>query len=114
MLELPQKELLRVDEAANYFSVSERTIRLWAEHGHLEAVKIVGSIRITRESALKCRFGIKKDEDSQQDRTTTIIYEDGTSVPEEDIPESLSQDIEKPEPPEDVIPAKRGRPKLKD
>jgi len=59
MLELPQKELLRVDEAASYFSVTERTIRLWAEHGHLEAVKIVGSIRITRESALKCRFAHK-------------------------------------------------------
>ena len=87
MLELPMKELLRVDEVANFFSVSERTIRLWAEHGHLEAVKIVGSIRITRESALKCRFGAKP------------MVEDPIEI-----------ETEKPEPPEEVIPARRGRP----
>ena len=56
MLELPQKELLRVDEVANFFSVTDRCIRLWIEHGHLTAEKIVGSIRVTRESVLKCRF----------------------------------------------------------
>ena len=53
---LPDKGLFRVDEAANYFQVSERTIRLWIDHNHLEAAKIVGTIRIPRNSILKCRF----------------------------------------------------------
>lgn len=56
MSKLPEKELLRVDEVADYFSVTERTIRLWIEHKHLEFEKIVGTIRIPRESVLKCRF----------------------------------------------------------
>lgn len=53
---LPKKELFRIDEVANYFNVSERTIRLWIEHGHLACEKIVGSIRVSRASILKCRF----------------------------------------------------------
>ena len=54
MTDLPVKPLLRVDEVAIYFDVTERTIRLWIEHGHLEAKKIVGTIRIPRESVEKC------------------------------------------------------------
>jgi excisionase family DNA binding protein len=63
MIKLPDKELLRVEEVANYFSVTNRTIYLWIEHGHLEAERTVmgRSIRITRESALKCRLCIVKD-----------------------------------------------------
>lgn len=53
---LPNKSLFRIDEVARYFNVSERTIRLWIDHKHLECEKIVGSIRIPRESILKCRF----------------------------------------------------------
>ena len=53
---LPNKSLFRVDEAAEYFSVSDRTIRLWIEHGHLKSEKVVGSIRVSRESILRCRF----------------------------------------------------------
>ena len=52
---LPEKELLRVDEVADYFSVTERTIRYWIKKGHLVVIKIVGSIRITRESVLKMK-----------------------------------------------------------
>lgn len=59
MSKLPDKELLRVDEVAAFFSVTERTIRLWIEHGNLAAEKIVGTIRITRESVLNCRVNIK-------------------------------------------------------
>ena len=55
----PNKELLRVDEVADFFSVTERTIRLWIEHGHLQAEKVVGIIRISRESVNKCRFAMK-------------------------------------------------------
>lgn len=53
---LPQKALFRIDEVAGYFDVTERTIRLWIEHGHLEAERIVGSVRVTRKSILACRF----------------------------------------------------------
>lgn len=52
---LPQKDLFRIDEVARYFDNSERTIRLWIDHGHLEAEKVVGSIRVTRTSILSCR-----------------------------------------------------------
>ena len=53
---LPDKSLFRIDEVADYFGVTDRCIRLWLENKHLESEKIVGSIRITRESILKCRF----------------------------------------------------------
>lgn len=53
---LPPKKLFRIDEVARYFNVSERTIRLWIEHGHLNHEKIVGTIRIPRESIIQCRF----------------------------------------------------------
>ena len=51
---LPMKALFRIDEVAEYFSVTDRTIRLWIEHKHLEAKKIGGVIRIPRESIEKC------------------------------------------------------------
>ena len=49
---LPEKSLFRVDEVATYFNVTERCIRLWIAHGHIKAKKIVGVVRITRESIL--------------------------------------------------------------
>lgn len=55
-LRLPDKSLFRIDEVASYFDVSERTIRLWIEHGHLQKEKIVGTIRVSRRSILRCRF----------------------------------------------------------
>ena len=48
--ELPNRKLLRVDEVAQFFSVSERTIRLWVDHGLLRAGKMRGTTRIFRES----------------------------------------------------------------
>jgi len=53
---LPKKSLFRIDEVARYFSVSDRCIRLWIDHGHLKKEKVVGTIRISRESILRCRF----------------------------------------------------------
>ena len=53
---LPEKALFRIDEVATYFSVTERTIRLWIEHGHLIAVKKGGIIRILRKSILDCHI----------------------------------------------------------
>ena len=53
---LPDKSLFRVDEVADYFRITERCVHLWIEHGHLKAEKIVGSVRVPRESILRCRF----------------------------------------------------------
>ena len=53
---LPKKDLFRIDEAATYFGVEDRTIRLWIDHGHLAAEKVVGCIRIPRKSILDLRF----------------------------------------------------------
>jgi len=57
---LPEKDLFRVNEVAAYFGVSERTIYLWIQHGHLqETEKAVGTRQIPRESILKCRLGAR-------------------------------------------------------
>ena len=66
MNKLPEKELLRVDEVAEYFSVTEKTIRLWIDHGHLIAEKIVGIVRIPRESIIKCRFFAKQEQKNRE------------------------------------------------
>ena len=57
MTALPEKPLLRVEEVAIYFDVSEKTIYLWVEHGKLEGQKLARNVlRITRESVLNCKF----------------------------------------------------------
>ena len=68
MATLPQKDLFRVDEVATYFQVTDPTVRNWLDHGHLEKTKIVGVIRITRESILKCALGyrVKKQRESEE------------------------------------------------
>lgn len=53
---LPNKDLFRIDEVATYFSVTERTVRLWIDHGHLIAAKKAGTIRILRKSILDCHI----------------------------------------------------------
>ena len=58
--DLPDKKLLRVSEAAQYFGVHERTIRLWIDHGKLTAEKPAGIIFISRESILKFRLSGQK------------------------------------------------------
>ena len=59
MTDLPQKPLLRVDEVASYFDVTARTIYLWIDHGLLEAEKLRGVIRISRESIKNFRLSGK-------------------------------------------------------
>lgn len=59
MTDLPQKPLLRVDEVATYFDVTEKTIYLWIDHGLLEAEKYKRVIRITRASIEKFRLASK-------------------------------------------------------
>lgn len=51
---VPQKDLFRIDEVARICDISERCVRLWLDHGHLEAVKMVGTIRIKRSSIIRC------------------------------------------------------------
>ena len=52
-LGLPDKELFRPDEIADYLRVSRSTIYMWIDHGHLKAEKFPGersNIRISRSS----------------------------------------------------------------
>jgi excisionase family DNA binding protein len=56
MEDLPDKKLLRVSEAAAYFGVSERTIRLWIANGKLIAEKHVRTVFIPRESIKQFRI----------------------------------------------------------
>lgn len=49
MNELPNKALLRVDEVADFFGVTKKTIYNWINDGVLPANKINGVIRIPRE-----------------------------------------------------------------
>lgn len=47
--DLPNKDLLRVDEVAKYFRVAVSTIYLWIDSGKIPAVRLPGgSIRIFR------------------------------------------------------------------
>jgi len=50
---LPDKELLRVDEAAAYLRVTKKTIYSWIDVGKLEAIKVHTLIRIPRKNILK-------------------------------------------------------------
>ena len=57
MLNLPNKDLLRVDEVATYYQVSIRTVYTWIELGKLKAVKVAGKIvRIKRNEAIKIQI----------------------------------------------------------
>lgn len=63
---LPDKPLLRAFEVAEYFDVTERTVRLWIENGHLDAIQTPrGQWRITRESVDRCRFKKKVKEEEE-------------------------------------------------
>lgn len=60
MDELPRKKLYRVSEVAEYFNVTERTVYIWIEHGHLDTeLTPHQQWRITRESIDRCRFSKK-------------------------------------------------------
>jgi excisionase family DNA binding protein len=54
--DLPESELLKVDEVAEYLRVSSKTVYLWVDHGLLEAEKLKGTIRILRKSVLNFRL----------------------------------------------------------
>ena len=94
---LPNEELLRIDEVAAYFRVSERTIRLWIAHGHLASGKIAGTIRVTRASVMGCRFNTKK---KMKTKTIGVAKHPGPTPVDEDTAE-----------PADSGKTKRGRSK---
>lgn len=53
MDKLPEKELFRPSEAAQYFCVAISTVYSWIDTGKLEAVKIAGkTVRIRREAII--------------------------------------------------------------
>jgi len=54
MITLPDKDLFRVDEVAEYYTVSVKTVYRWIEKGALISIKIGGIIRIPREAILSC------------------------------------------------------------
>ena len=54
---LPKRDLFRISEVAGYFSVSERTIRLWIEHKLIDPIEQVrGTIWVPRTSIIKFRL----------------------------------------------------------
>jgi excisionase family DNA binding protein len=59
MTDLPEKPLWRVDEVSAYFDVARSTVYLWIDHGLLEAEKLRGVIRVTRQSIAKFRLSSK-------------------------------------------------------
>jgi excisionase family DNA binding protein len=51
---LPDKDLLRPDEVADFFSVSKRVVYKWCEEGKLDSTLVGGStLRVFRASVLK-------------------------------------------------------------
>ena len=65
---LPAKPLLRVSEVADYFDVTERTVYLWIQNGHLQTIQTPrGQWRITRESIDSCRFKKKAKREDEED-----------------------------------------------
>ena len=50
MMKLPEKQLLRPDEAAALFGVTRQTVYNWCQDGTLESVKVKGVLRVTRAS----------------------------------------------------------------
>lgn len=52
MTDLPNKELLRVDEVASYYNVKPKTVRGWIATGKLLAVKVVKGWRIHRQEVI--------------------------------------------------------------
>ena len=50
MQQLLDKDFFRVDEVAQYCSVTTKTVRRWIEQGFLQSKKLGGVVRITRPS----------------------------------------------------------------
>ena len=53
MLNLPGKNWFRPDEVAEYFCIHRKTVYERINRGEIEAIKIGGSLRISRDTILK-------------------------------------------------------------
>jgi len=53
---LPNRDLFRLSEVADYLQVSVSTIRLWKDHGYFQVEKMRGTVWITKASILKFRL----------------------------------------------------------
>jgi len=53
---LPNRDLYRINEVADYLRVSESTIRLWIQHGYFQIEKMRGTVWIPKESILRFRL----------------------------------------------------------
>ena len=51
-INLPNKPLLRIDEVAGYFDVSERTVRRWIEKNRVRSIRVGGTIRVYKDSVV--------------------------------------------------------------
>lgn len=60
MVNVPEKELWRVDEVAKFLNVAPQTIYKWCNEGKLSFCRVCNVVRIPRESILKV---IKNDPD---------------------------------------------------
>ena len=47
---LPDKPLLRIDQVAAYFDVSEKTVRTWIKRNIIRSIRMGGTLRVYRES----------------------------------------------------------------
>ena len=50
--DLPNKNLLRPDEVAEYLRVSKKTVHRWVNKGTLDAIKINNLVRIPRTAVV--------------------------------------------------------------
>ena len=55
---LPDRDVYRFFEVAQYLKIDERTIRTYIDHGHLKKVKLRGVVWIPRYSLIEFMQGI--------------------------------------------------------
>lgn len=53
MIDSKSKSLLRVDEVADFFSITKKTVYQWIKAGVLRGIKIRGIVRVDRDSILE-------------------------------------------------------------
>ena len=56
ILNYPKEKLLRIDEVARIFGLTESCVKLWVQNGHLVSVNVGGIRMITNSSVLTCPF----------------------------------------------------------
>ena len=52
-MKLPNKPLLRINEVAGYFDVTERTVRTWIKKNIVRSIRVGGTRRIYKDSVVE-------------------------------------------------------------